>query len=63
MLIVGMFGLQNTTSEQMEMTTPVISRKGESSSEKMDMTTPVITKKVGHVFVSALVYFHIGYKV
>uniref|UniRef100_A0A0A9GF17 Uncharacterized protein n=1 Tax=Arundo donax TaxID=35708 RepID=A0A0A9GF17_ARUDO len=35
----------NTTSEQMEMTTPVFTRKGESSSEKIDMTTPVITTK------------------
>ncbi|KAK3158096.1 hypothetical protein QOZ80_2AG0132860 [Eleusine coracana subsp. coracana] len=39
-----LFG-KNTTSEQMEMTTPVITRKGEFASEKMDMTTPVITKK------------------
>ncbi|XP_062219217.1 heme-binding-like protein At3g10130, chloroplastic [Phragmites australis] len=39
-----LFG-KNTTSEQMEMTTPVFTRKGESSSETMDMTTPVITKK------------------
>jgi hypothetical protein len=35
----------NTTSEQMEMTTPVFTRKGEPDGEKMDMTTPVITKK------------------
>jgi hypothetical protein len=34
----------------MEMTTPVITRKGEPSSETMDMTTPVITKKVGAVW-------------
>uniref|UniRef100_A0A0A8XQ89 SOUL heme-binding family protein n=1 Tax=Arundo donax TaxID=35708 RepID=A0A0A8XQ89_ARUDO len=39
-----LFG-KNTTSKQMEMTTPVITRKDESSSETMDMTTPVITKK------------------
>ncbi|KAK3154258.1 hypothetical protein QOZ80_2BG0188250 [Eleusine coracana subsp. coracana] len=39
-----LFG-KNTTSEQMEMTTPVITWKGESAGEKMDMTTPVITKK------------------
>lgn len=56
--------LQNTTSKQMEMTTPVITRKGETSSEKMDMTTPVITKKVGFVWtclLSDLVYSHVGY--
>lgn len=50
--------LQNTTSEQMEMTTPVFTRKGESSGEAMDMTTPVITKKVGSVcmaFTSSIV--------
>ncbi|KAG2658834.1 hypothetical protein PVAP13_1KG318800 [Panicum virgatum] len=39
-----LFG-KNVASEQMEMTTPVITRKGEPSSETMDMTTPVITKK------------------
>lgn len=39
-----LFG-KNTTSEQMEMTTPVFTRKGEPDGEKMDMTTPVITKK------------------
>ncbi|CAL4969019.1 unnamed protein product [Urochloa decumbens] len=39
-----LFG-KNTSSEQMEMTTPVFTRKGEPSSETMDMTTPVITKK------------------
>ncbi|KAF8686656.1 hypothetical protein HU200_043485 [Digitaria exilis] len=39
-----LFG-KNTTSEQMEMTTPVLTRKGEPGSETMDMTTPVITKK------------------
>ncbi|CAN6251777.1 unnamed protein product [Urochloa humidicola] len=39
-----LFG-KNITSEQMEMTTPVFTRKGEPSSETMDMTTPVITKK------------------
>uniref|UniRef100_A0A0D9VGN0 Carbonic anhydrase n=2 Tax=Leersia perrieri TaxID=77586 RepID=A0A0D9VGN0_9ORYZ len=39
-----LFG-KNMTSEQMEMTTPVFTRKGEPSGEKMDMTTPVITKK------------------
>ncbi|KAM0881167.1 hypothetical protein ACQ4PT_033117 [Festuca glaucescens] len=35
----------NTRSEQMEMTTPVFTRKGETGGEKMDMTTPVITTK------------------
>lgn len=35
----------NTTAEQMEMTTPVFTRKGEPSGKRMDMTTPVITKK------------------
>ncbi|RCV06662.1 hypothetical protein SETIT_1G180900v2 [Setaria italica] len=39
-----LFG-KNTASEQMEMTTPVFTRKGEPSSETMEMTTPVITKK------------------
>uniref|UniRef100_A0A0D9YT70 SOUL heme-binding protein n=1 Tax=Oryza glumipatula TaxID=40148 RepID=A0A0D9YT70_9ORYZ len=39
-----LFG-KNTTSEQMEMTTPVFTRKGEPDGERMDMTTPVITKK------------------
>ncbi|KQJ99733.1 heme-binding-like protein At3g10130, chloroplastic [Brachypodium distachyon] len=39
-----LFG-ENTRSEQMEMTTPVLTRKAEIGSEKMDMTTPVITKK------------------
>lgn len=37
---------QNTGNEQMEMTTPVYTRKVESSGEKMDMTTPVITRRV-----------------
>lgn len=40
-----LFG-KNTTREQMEMTTPVITRKAQPSGEKMEMTTPVITKKV-----------------
>nr|APU54668.1 SOUL heme-binding protein [Crocus sativus] len=39
-----LFG-KNTISEQMEMTTPVITRKVQSDSKKMDMTTPVITKR------------------
>uniref|UniRef100_A0A804P8E5 SOUL heme-binding family protein n=1 Tax=Zea mays TaxID=4577 RepID=A0A804P8E5_MAIZE len=38
-----LFG-KNTASEQMEMTTPVFTRKGELNSQSMDMT-PVITKK------------------
>lgn len=37
--------LQNITSEQMEMTTPVYTRKSQSDGVKMDMTTPVITNK------------------
>ncbi|ONM02783.1 Heme-binding-like protein chloroplastic [Zea mays] len=37
---------KNTASEQMEMTTPIFTRKGELNSQSMDMTTPVITKKV-----------------
>ncbi|XP_020678364.1 heme-binding-like protein At3g10130, chloroplastic isoform X2 [Dendrobium catenatum] len=37
----------NTLSEQMEMTTPVYTRKVRSDGEKMDMTTPVITKQSG----------------
>ncbi|KAI6696439.1 hypothetical protein NL676_016558 [Syzygium grande] len=36
----------NTTKEQMEMTTPVYTRKSPSVGQKMEMTTPVITKKV-----------------
>ncbi|KAF8044118.1 hypothetical protein BT93_A2181 [Corymbia citriodora subsp. variegata] len=39
-----LFG-KNTTKEQMEMTTPVYTRKSPSDGEKMEMTTPVITKK------------------
>lgn len=39
-----LFG-KNTRSEQMEMTTPVFTRKEEVRGETMDMTTPVITKK------------------
>lgn len=41
-----LFG-KNTTNEQMEMTTPVITTKIQSDGEKMDMTTPVITKRAG----------------
>lgn len=41
-----LFG-KNTASEQMEMTTPVFTRKAQSSGEKMDMTTPVIAKQSG----------------
>ncbi|KAL3755644.1 hypothetical protein ACJRO7_002659 [Eucalyptus globulus] len=40
-----LFG-KNTTKEQMEMTTPVYTRKSPSDGERMEMTTPVITKKV-----------------
>ncbi|PON83085.1 SOUL heme-binding protein [Trema orientale] len=40
-----LFG-KNTRKEQMEMTTPVITRKAQSNGEKMEMTTPVITKRV-----------------
>ncbi|WOL02290.1 heme-binding-like protein, chloroplastic [Canna indica] len=39
-----LFG-KNTASKQMEMTTPVYTRKTQSNGEKMDMTTPVITKQ------------------
>ncbi|KAM3188846.1 hypothetical protein ACQJBY_067663 [Aegilops geniculata] len=39
-----LFG-KNTRSEQMEMTTPVFTRKEEVRGETMDMTTAVITKK------------------
>ncbi|ONM06840.1 Heme-binding-like protein chloroplastic [Zea mays] len=38
-----LFG-KNTASQQMDMTTPVFTRKGELNSQSMDMTTPVITK-------------------
>ncbi|KAL8036361.1 hypothetical protein ABFX02_12G153300 [Erythranthe guttata] len=40
-----LFG-KNTKEKQMEMTTPVFTRRIESDGEKMDMTTPVITRKV-----------------
>ncbi|CAI9760838.1 unnamed protein product [Fraxinus pennsylvanica] len=40
-----LFG-KNTRKEQMEMTTPVFTRKVQSVGEKMEMTTPVITKRV-----------------
>ncbi|XP_020111176.1 heme-binding-like protein At3g10130, chloroplastic isoform X1 [Ananas comosus] len=43
-LAAYLFG-KNTASEQMEMTTPVYTRKVQPSGEKMDMTTPVITKR------------------
>ncbi|ESQ49059.1 hypothetical protein EUTSA_v10021175mg [Eutrema salsugineum] len=39
-----LFG-KNTVNEQMEMTTPVVTRKVQSVGEKMEMTTPVITSK------------------
>ncbi|PIN16811.1 hypothetical protein CDL12_10542 [Handroanthus impetiginosus] len=40
-----LFG-KNTREKQMEMTTPVFTRRVKSDGEKMDMTTPVITRKV-----------------
>ncbi|KAA8516721.1 hypothetical protein F0562_016773 [Nyssa sinensis] len=40
-----LFG-KNTTKQQMEMTTPVFTRRTQSDGEKMEMTTPVITKKL-----------------
>ncbi|KAL3623402.1 hypothetical protein CASFOL_032218 [Castilleja foliolosa] len=40
-----LFG-KNTREKQMEMTTPVFTRRIKSDGEKMDMTTPVITKRV-----------------
>ncbi|CAA2970507.1 heme-binding At3g10130, chloroplastic [Olea europaea subsp. europaea] len=40
-----LFG-KNKRKEQMEMTTPVFTRKVQSVGEKMEMTTPVITKRV-----------------
>ncbi|URE45327.1 SOUL heme-binding protein [Musa troglodytarum] len=43
-LAAYLFG-KNITSEQMEMTTPVYTRKSQSDGVKMDMTTPVITNK------------------
>ncbi|KAG6475336.1 hypothetical protein ZIOFF_064554 [Zingiber officinale] len=39
-----LFG-KNIANEQMEMSTPVYTRKSQSDGETMDMTTPVITKK------------------
>lgn len=45
-MLVNLCLNQNTTKEQMEMTTPVYTRKSPSDGEKMEMTTPVITKKV-----------------
>ncbi|KAF6165919.1 hypothetical protein GIB67_012816 [Kingdonia uniflora] len=41
-----LFG-KNTKNDRMEMTTPVITRKGQSDGEKMEMTTPVITTLSG----------------
>ncbi|CAA0842949.1 Heme-binding-like protein - chloroplastic [Striga hermonthica] len=40
-----LFG-KNTKEKQMEMTTPVLTRRTKSEGEKMDMTTPVITRRV-----------------
>ncbi|KAK1311367.1 Heme-binding-like protein [Acorus calamus] len=45
-LAAYLFG-KNTMNEQMEMTTPVFTRKAQSDGEKMEMTTPVITKRSG----------------
>ncbi|KAJ0973408.1 hypothetical protein J5N97_021367 [Dioscorea zingiberensis] len=45
-LAAYLFG-KNTASEQMEMTTPVVTRKVQSEGEKMEMTTPVITRQSG----------------
>ncbi|KAK4486721.1 hypothetical protein RD792_006709 [Penstemon davidsonii] len=43
-----LFG-KNTREKQMEMTTPVFTRKStKSDGEKMDMTTPVITTRAGN---------------
>ncbi|KAI4348961.1 hypothetical protein L6164_009620 [Bauhinia variegata] len=39
-----LFG-KNKTTERMEMTTPVLTRKDQSEGVKMDMTTPVLTTK------------------
>ncbi|MQL96466.1 hypothetical protein Taro_029131 [Colocasia esculenta] len=44
-LAAYLFG-KNTASEQMEMTTPVFTRKAQSDGERMEMTTPVITNKL-----------------
>lgn len=53
-MLVNLCLNQNTTKEQMEMTTPVYTRKSPSDGEKMEMTTPVITKKVSFpIFFSA----------
>ncbi|GAB4856389.1 hypothetical protein Ancab_014309 [Ancistrocladus abbreviatus] len=42
-----LFG-KNMAKEQMEMTTPVITRKTSSAGERMEMTTPVITRKIAN---------------
>ncbi|KAI3447464.1 hypothetical protein Pfo_004129 [Paulownia fortunei] len=44
-LAAYLFG-KNTREKQMEMTTPVFTRRIKSDGEKMDMTTPVITRRV-----------------
>ncbi|KZV17158.1 heme-binding-like protein chloroplastic [Dorcoceras hygrometricum] len=41
-----LFG-KNTDAKQMEMTTPVFTRKVKSEGTKMEMTTPVITRRAG----------------
>ncbi|KAG0495130.1 hypothetical protein HPP92_006124 [Vanilla planifolia] len=43
-LAAYLFG-KNTANEQMEMTTPVYTRKVRSDGERMDMTMPVISKR------------------
>ncbi|XP_020581535.1 heme-binding-like protein At3g10130, chloroplastic [Phalaenopsis equestris] len=45
-LAAYLFG-KNTSNKQMEMTTPVYTRKVRSDGERMDMTAPVITKQSG----------------
>lgn len=40
-----LFG-KNAVNEKMEMTTPVITRKGQSDGVKMEMTTPVMTTRM-----------------
>ncbi|CAL9099845.1 unnamed protein product [Musa textilis] len=53
-LAAYLFG-KNITSEQMEMTTPVYTRKSQSDGVKMDMTTPVITNKASSSVIQLLI--------
>lgn len=46
LFVISIHCFQNTTNQNMEMTTPVFTRRTQSDGEKMEMTTPVITKKV-----------------